>query len=183
MGTKSSKCIADELVECIGRSLTLSPIHPSAISEKYYYCMLKCIHESDERFQKLDTQARKACYNLNTATDIIKLLDSLFIDDIYNWGRVLIVYAFTRQLAHSYYELRLELPEINKRINLLIEIVKKYVAEKIVPWIDSDGGGWDKFIIFSRDSDIGKSEFRMHISGLIIGFVIGGVVMAVVLNN
>lgn len=72
-----------------------------------------------------------------TCQSFMRVMDEMFIDGHYNWGRVITIYAFAGWLARYCVQ--------NGMVNSVEEIVTcsgTYVADKLAQWIQQQGG-WD----------------------------------------
>jgi hypothetical protein len=65
----------------------------------------------------------------------VKVVDEIFADRRYNWGRVVTVYAFAGWLARY-----CDHNEMKDFVDSIADTAGTYVAERLAPWITKNGG-------------------------------------------
>lgn len=102
----------------------------------------------DEMLQKHEIPFRSMVTKLdfcknNDHQTLLNVLNELFIDNVFNWGRVVAVYAFIASLSRHVAAKGIK----NDYLDRIEEFAGEYIAENIAPWIHKQGG-WDKFVEF-----------------------------------
>lgn len=81
----------------------------------------------------------------NTCRSFVRVMDEMFVDNHYNWGRVITVYTFAGWLARHCVQ--------NGMLDAVDRIVESsgcYVANKLADWIQQQGGWVSYLRIFYR---------------------------------
>lgn len=129
------KRIAKELsYEIVYYKSGVKKLHPSS---KYAVTLRRTVDELLERHEILfNGMVTKLEISKNTMRNV---LDEMFKDKNYNWGRIVSIYAFGGRLAqHAGERHRQEL------IDQIAEWLGEYVIERLSSWIHN-AGGWDAF--------------------------------------
>lgn len=106
----------------------------------------------------------------NGLQTFINVVEEMFRDGFYNWGRIVTVYAFGARLARYCVEAGMA-----ESVQFIAEYVGSYVSDKLTPWISSQGG-WEMFLQYFPDNNLENTLWK----GLLATFVGLGALATVV---
>lgn len=90
----------------------------------------------------------------NGLQTFINVVEEMFRDGFYNWGRIVTVYAFGARLARYCVE-----AGMSESVQFVAEYVGSYVSDKLTPWIASQGG-WDTFLQYFPEKNMEGAIWR-----------------------
>ena len=74
-----------------------------------------------------------------------EIVNNLFYDNKYHWGRLIALFVFSGELVCKYYH------EVGNRLReYIINWTSTYIQIKCKPWID-ENNGWDGFLVTFKD--------------------------------
>ena len=142
--------IARDVIKYLGLGKNHRPVN------KYCAIMRRTVKEILGRYRELFgsiTHHLHLTNNYNAMITFTTICDEIFYDNMICWGRVVAVYALGVDIVKC-------LPNCDKGMEIAIG---KYVADKLSPWIDKNGG-WDAFYyIFSRNNYINAISAYIYI--------------------
>ena len=131
-----TKKIARELAGDIVYYRSSEDYYKPPINE-YATTLRRTVDEMSQRHEILfNSMVNKLNINRdNGLQTFINVVEEMFRDGHYNWGRIVTVYAFGARLASYCME-----AGMSESVQFVAEYVGSYVAEKLAPWISSQGG-------------------------------------------
>ena len=163
MQLESVKTVAHELVadvvssmvpDCSGVAGTTR--HPSC---QHSATLLRVVHELSAKHEIVfESIARKLQLQVNGHRDadvcrrtFAGVVDELFADDRYNWGRVVTVFAYAGWLARAGKSAGNQSDlDVSAWSDIVVDVASEYIGRKLSPWICQQGGWVSNFSVFSQ---------------------------------
>merc|ERR1711976_557857 len=170
-GTQTPKKLAVENVQQTARELAYDIVyHVSNVKtqkpvNRHAITLRRTVNEVSQKHEIVFNSIVRKLEPLTPDTasqTFLNVVEEMFKDNHYNWGRVVSVYAFGAALAKHF-------AENNKKdcMDLIAEFLAKYVSSKLGKWILQQGG-WDAFdSYFPEKSSMENTLWR----GLLYAFV------------
>jgi hypothetical protein len=112
----------------------------------------------------------------NAALVFTKVVDEIFSDTLFNWGRVVMVYAFVGWLI-----LHCKHNGMENCIDEIAEAACQFATSRLSTWI-TEAGGWDAFVMFFEKEDSAEEMIRRGLIYTILGLSVGAVATAIIVK-
>jgi len=146
---ESVKAVAHQLVADVVASMVqqghqgVAKLRPSS-SCPHSATLLRIVHELSLKHEIVfESIARKLQVQVNGHRDsevcrrtFVRVVDELFADGRYNWGRVVTVFAYAGWLARGCKSAS----DVDAWADIVIEVAGEYIGCKLSPWICQQGG-------------------------------------------
>src|SRR6218665_193981 len=126
--------IADDVVLYMVGTQSISTIRPP---NSYAKTMRRTVKDVSQKHEKVfNGMARKLGFTNQVVTTVLgSVLDEVFSDGQYNWGRLVMVYAFAGWMARH-----CALNDMHEYVQRIAHTAGLYVANKLASWIENNGG-------------------------------------------
>ena len=134
---QTAKDLAKDVIYYVCREKTLKPINRHAVT------LRRTVDEVSQKHEIVFKSIVQKLLPLTTETlseTFLNVVEAMFSDSNYNWGRVVSVYAFGATLAKHFADNNINRELIDK----IVDYLGVYVAKKMGKWILQQGG-WDAF--------------------------------------
>jgi len=131
-----AKELAKDVVYYVSGYKTIKPVNRHAIT------LRRTVDELSEKHEMVFNSIVKKLQPLTRDTAVqtfFNVMDEMFRDCSYNWGRVVSVYTFGGRLAKHFVET--DAPDF---VDNVVDCLGTFVSDKLCKWIQQQGG-WDAF--------------------------------------
>jgi len=149
---QESARIAHELVADVVASMVCdnNEAKASPFRCRHSPTLLRVVHELSSKHEIVfESITRKLQVQVNGRRDteicrktFVGVVDELFADGCYNWGRVVTVFAYAGWLARACEAPSSDSLEINGRLwqDTVVDVAGEYIGSKLAGWVSKQGG-------------------------------------------
>jgi len=162
--------VVDEMTE-----RKLSPYSRSRACKAHGKTMIRTVEEMSTKHELLfkGMMRKLEVTEKNAAFVLTKVVDEIFTDKLFNWGRIVTVYAFAGWLTRHCKQNGME-----SCVDEITEATCQFVITQLSPWI-TKSGGWDAFDKFFEKEDSAEQMIWKGLLYTIFGLGVGAVATAI----